>query len=1146
MLYLALPPTQPPIVSILTPQSATQNNGCELLQNQSQKSDLVNNLLGKILANSVSIKPCHVENKKSEFSQNNTQKSHKDNTFTTIPPVSTSVKQVEQKSIITLPLEDYQDKNRRDAEYAEEGGRERLVILDRNRNKQTVVENHSVEKNAIEKILATVQQLINVSLYASINNSIDDTIEPQTENYSQLESSTKSAETSNNQNLEPNTSNNNNNKKIAGNTNINTAKIIAVVQELITASISASLNNTIGNSVNIDIKKSGEIALSNPEKENQENNNIPNLNPKPNIAATNNNNQNTNSLRDSLIDKLRDNNLIKLAQIPGEPFLVGVVINGQEVGVIDIIEENNTLLIPLETFSEISGFSVNKSSAGIETQTPLGTINFPPNVLKTINDLNYVSKEILQEKLGITLELNTADLTLLADLPWRGGSRKPLTNAQLKPEFFAPSTGISRLRQELNIVGTPRNTNLQSYTLLDGRLAGGTWRVQMNNNFRNQPNLTEYFFYKRSGQFRYQLGRQRVGLHPLVNGLDLTGLQFGYSNLPTEYFRSSYSANELLPRRSQSTQTFSGRVPPTSVVQLRVSGITVAEQQVGFDGIYEFVNVRLPVGQSSEIEVLVFERNNLRAPIDIRTVRINASDLLLPAGGNVQLGGLGFSGNLVQDSLFSDFNSTDEGKLVGFYQLRQGLSNNLTFEGSLQAIPNSFQGQAGLIWRLANPVILSASVGNSFDKVGYSADLDIDLDKLEINANSQSLPQNYRRGRASNEIFNGEQYNHSLEARYRFNNKLNIGFVARSRKDDSDSDEYILPTFYARPFSNLSLSGRPDIFGDYLFNAFFTPNRSTRLSFNSYGDAYISDLRYDLNRNYQLSFGSEFGRSAPPRYSLGVGHNPNNFKDLSWNVGLAISDGEIGPIAGASMQVLPGLFARLNYEAIPSRGVSFGGLDDGRLSLSLTSDMSVAGGKMTPARYSGISKERGAIAGKLAVEEGSKGFHLSGSIVRIYDTNNKNLGSARTDSKGNFFVGNLPEGVYVVELEPEELPIELAISKTSLVAEVASSGVTRVDFPVRAEYGVAGKVTDTSGQPLTEVRVELVTNTGKRVLSSTTDSFGLYRLDGVPVGKYILQVSPLDALNSRNNLPKRQVEINNKFVYNQNLQLPVSAAAKKK
>ncbi|MGB3651317.1 MAG: hypothetical protein WBA41_08915, partial [Rivularia sp. (in: cyanobacteria)] len=65
-------------------------------------------------------------------------------------------------------------------------------------------------------------------------------------------------------------------------------------------------------------------------------------------------------------------------------------------------------------------------------------------------------------------------------------------------------------------------------------------------------------------------------------------------------------------------------------------------------------------------------------------------------------------------------------------------------------------------------------------------------------------------------------------------------------------------------------------------------------------------------------------------------------------------------------------------------------------------------------------------------------------------------------------------------------------------------------------------------------------------LSGTTDQFGLYRLDGVPVGKYTLQVSPQDALNSNDTLPKRRVEINNKFVYNQNLQLPVSAAAKKK
>ncbi|MEL6457295.1 MAG: carboxypeptidase regulatory-like domain-containing protein, partial [Cyanobacteria bacterium J06621_15] len=1098
MLYLALTTTPPQIVSTLTPQSSIQDSGCESLKIKSQKSDLVNNLLGKILANSVSTQPCNAEKLESDSTDTETQKHQPDEGLATVPR---AVKQIEKNP---PAIENSDDSSK----AAVESKTSPLTLEKASAEEQSESQIKSVDKNAIGRILATVQQLINVSLYASINNTIGETVEAPVQKPSKIAAKVSDSEKSSNQNSPDD--NSAANRQVASKTNTSTVKILAVVQELITASISASLNNVINDSVKTDIQESGEIALSNPKVEkNNINNNKPNYNRKLTTAL---NNQKKNSLRDSLISKLRDKKPIRLAQIPGEPFLVGVVINGREVGTLDIIEEDNTLLIPLETFGKVSGFSVSKASNGIETKTPLGIVKFPSNVLKQINGLTYVSKEVLQEKLDISLELNTADLTLLADLPWRGGSRRPLNNAELVPEYFAPRTGLSNLRQELTLDTISGDTNIRSSSIVGGRLGGGTWRLRLNNNFEDQPNLTEYFFYQRTGQFRYQIGRQRVGLHPLLNGLDLTGLQFGFSNLPATNFNSSSGASEILPRRSRAVQTFRGQVPPASVVQLRIGGVAVARQQVGFNGIYEFLDVRLPVGQSNEVEILVFDRNNLNSPIDIRTVRISASDLLLPAGGNVQLGGLGFSGNLVQDSLFNDFNSVDGGELVGFYQLRQGLSKNLTFESSLQAIPNSFQGQAGLVWRLANPVILSASVGNSFDKVGYSANLEVDFDKLEINANSQALPQSYRTGEERDE----EKFNHSLEFRYRFNNKLNLGFIARSREDDSNSDNYILPTFYARPFSNLSLSGRPDIFGDYLFNAFFTPSRSTRFSFNTYGDAYISDLKYKFNRNYQLSFGSEFGRSEPARYSLGVGHNSNRLERLSWNVGLAYSDGEVGPSAGASMQVLPGLFARLNYDAIPSRGVSLSGLDDSRLTLSLTSNMSVAGGKVTPARYSGISKERGAISGKLAVKGETEGFDLSGSIVRIFDTRNKSVGSARTDSKGNFFVGNLREGVYVIELEPDELPIELAVSKTSLVAEVAPNGVTNVDFPVRAEYGVAGKVTDASGQPLKQVRIELVTSTGARVLSGTTDQFGLYRLDGVPVGKYTLRVSPQDTLNSNN------------------------------
>ncbi len=1121
MLYPALPPTPTPIVSTLTPQITTKNNGCESLKSKSQKSDLVNNLLDKILANSVSTKPCTVENQEPEIAYE-IQENNSNQDFATIPSVPTSIQQ-------NLPTDESSIVN---PQAAIENTNSLIPVNEQaSQKQQTENQNKSADKDAIGKILATVQQLINVSLYASINNTISDSVAPES-------SVSNSEETSNSQNLKEQNSNSIN-QTVASNTNVNTVKIIAVVQELISASISASLNNAVNNSVKISNQSSGEIALSNPEKNKKENIRNQLRNNQKKIAA---NNRKKNSIRNSLINKLRGKNELRLAQVPGEPFLVGIMINGREVGTLDIIEENNTLLIPLETLAEFGGFAVNRTKNGIEAKTPLGVVNFAPDILKQINGQSYVSKEILKEKLDISLELNTADLTLLADLPWRGGSRQTRNTAELKPEFLAPGTGLSSLRQELNITTYNGDTNLRTSTLLGGRLAGGTWRLRLNNNFKDEPNLTEYFFYKRSNNFRYQIGRQRVGLHPLVNGIELTGLQFGYSNLPTKSFGSSSGASEILPRRSRPVQTFRGQVPPASVVQLRVGGVRVAQQQVGFNGVYEFLDVRLPVGQSNEVEVLVFDRNNLRSPIDIRTVRISSSDLLLPAGGNVQIGGLGFSGNLVQDSLFSDDDSDDEGELVGFYQLRQGLSNNLTFESSLQAVPNSFQGQAGLVWRLANPVILSASVGNSFDKVGYAANLDVELENLEINANSQSLPQGYRNGKETS----SERTNHSLELKYRLGNKLNLGFIARSRQSINESDDYILPTFSARPFSNLSLSGRPDIYGRYLFNAFYRPSRDTRLSLNTYGDSYNSDLRYNVSRNNQLFFGTEFGNDSDARYSVGFGHNASSFNKLSWNVGLAMSDGEVGPSAGASMQVIPGLFARLNYRAIPSRGGSLSGLDDGRLSLSLTSDMSVAGGRFTPARYSGISKERGAISGKLAVKGESKGFDLSNSIVRVYDTRNKSVGSTKTDSSGNFFVGNLPEGVYVIELEPEELPIELAVSKTSLVAEVAPSGVTRVDFPVRTEYGIAGKVTDASGQPLTEVRVELVTSTGARVLSGTTDQFGLYRLDGVPVGKYTLRVSPQDTLDSKDTLPKRQVVINNKFVYNQNLQLPVSAAAKNK
>ncbi|WP_341524939.1 carboxypeptidase regulatory-like domain-containing protein [Nostoc sp. UHCC 0302] len=821
--------------------------------------------------------------------------------------------------------------------------------------------------------------------------------------------------------------------------------------------------------------------------------------------------------------------------------LLGIIINNQEVGSLDVVRDGNTLLLPLLDFAQLAGFIVEPTPEGIKLKTPAGVVTLAENKLNKIKGITYISDTLLKEKLATYIQFNSADLALIVDLPWRRDSGQTSTNAaDLRPEVLPPSSGLSNFRQELNFYSNSGDTSWSSSTLLGGRLAGGSWRLRLDNNFVNQPDVTEYYFFKRTGQFLYQIGRQQLGLHTLLTNVNLTGVQVGYTNLPANRFNNDYGANELLPRRSQATQTFRGIVPPTSFVQLRVSGVVVAQQQVGLTGEYEFLDVNLPSGQSNEIELYIFDRNNPNVPREIRSLRLNASDLLLPSGGNVQLAGVGLSGNSIQNALFEDYNSTDSGQPVAFYQVRQGLSNNLTLEGAVQVLPETTQAQAGFAWRFANPVILAASAGTSRGQIGYTADLDVQLNRFQIIGNSEFYPSGYLYSSQSRDYVK-----HSLETRYNFSNNFSLGVIARSYQDQSNSTNYILPTFSLSPVSNLSLSGRPDILGRYLFNAFYQATQNSRLTFTSSGDIYSTDFSQNLSREYLVSFGTESGGDLSTRYTATLNRNAPSLSGLSWRLGLGYRDGEVGPVVGASMRLLPGLFARLDYQGIPSRYKSiYGGIGDERLTISLVSDLSFAGGRISPAEYTSIGKNRGAIAGRVIVEGGRKGFDLSESTIQVFNNRNQSFGGSAIDAQGNFFVGNLPEGVYIVQLDPDQLPVELSIKKTTVVAEVANSAVTKLDFPVRIEYGLAGRITDAAGKPIPEIEVELINAEGKRVSASATDEFGLYRLDAVPAGKYILRISPQNGITNSAILPTRDITIDKDFLYDQNLQLPISPTVK--
>ena len=138
---------------------------------------------------------------------------------------------------------------------------------------------------------------------------------------------------------------------------------------------------------------------------------------------------------------------------------------------------------------------------------------------------------------------------------------------------------------------------------------------------------------------------------------------------------------------------------------------------------------------------------------------------------------------------------------------------------------------------------------------------------------------------------------------------------------------------------------------------------------------------------------------------------------------------------------------------------------------------------------------------------------------------------------GQFFIGALQPGVYQIELERDNLPIELVPRLARLNAQVGGAAVTRVDFIVRPEFGAAGRVVGPDGAPIAGLALELLDGARVVVERTVTDAFGLYRMDGLPVGSYLLRVAPGARGVSGEPASSRIVNIADDFVFGQDLVL---------
>ena len=158
---------------------------------------------------------------------------------------------------------------------------------------------------------------------------------------------------------------------------------------------------------------------------------------------------------------------------------------------------------------------------------------------------------------------------------------------------------------------------------------------------------------------------------------------------------------------------------------------------------------------------------------------------------------------------------------------------------------------------------------------------------------------------------------------------------------------------------------------------------------------------------------------------------------------------------------------------------------------------------------SGPEKRPGAtFSGRVTIKgKGAKGITVG--LIRVEESSQQPTGQrALTDDQGNYRITNVGPGKYVLMVAaPGLIPAsESDGNKTFLISK--SEAVENVDFALARGGVITGKVTDTDGRPLIEEYISLVPvdfgNGSFRYMPSNTrtDDRGIYRLFGVPPGKY--------------------------------------------
>ena len=820
--------------------------------------------------------------------------------------------------------------------------------------------------------------------------------------------------------------------------------------------------------------------------------------------------------------------LVLLALLPHEPafaqelpdrferLLVAAMVGSQEGETFEVLREQDRFYVPLTALVTTCGCELDEREDGDYLITPIGTRLIESAHIVEMDGIRYVSQTFLFDALATQLAFDQELYALRFYFPWRPGAplRAVTADGEVR-EVVADDVPASLSLTSARLNGRytrqqDRSTSVAN-GLFHGRVADGRWRVALDQTIGGNTQVREYAWTRIMGQKLVLAGHQRVNLHPLLSGIELTGVQGAWTNQPLDAFAISSQPSELLPRSLRTTTTVRGRGPAAGLAELRIDGIPTRVQTISLAGTYEFFDLQLPSRQSTRIEVYVYERFNRAAPIEIHDHTRGVSDYLLPAGATTLMGGAGAAGNYVGDLLDNRFSA---GSAAGFFQARHGLSERVTVESSVQMKEGRYQAAAGLTGSLGRNFVGSAAVATSGVAMGWDVDVQGYFSRWRVTARSQQT------GAGFSTDLSPARHSHYGEVTFRPTSNLDVGIIAASRDDGFIQTEYVRPSLSWQPTARTWVRAAPDSFGRYRFDFSWAATNRTRLSAGYVDRRAIVGMTTNLTPYVGLSATAEWDERYGDRQAVQATWTSDSAWEPGFVAGVRRTGGALGVTLGAQATFGPGVLLSAQFENDPRFNDPLARRDP-RLTIRLFTDLAFAGGQVLGGRSYSLSSTRGAVGGRVRVEgaDGVDPEALAGLPVLV-----DGRALTKTQRGGRFYVGNLRPGVHLVEIDPQGLPIEFSLRDTARQVRIEPGAVTGVDVMATREYGFAGRVL-VEDQIFAFAVVELLDGAGDVVQTARADRFGLYRFDGVPVGVYTLRLSPKNAPGADVIWPSREIEV---------------------